>query len=482
MKLNEFLNTLGYDISGLREARQTINEYFRWYKGYDPAFHNYRIYNGENYCNKKRFSLSISKRVCENFADLLMNEKVTITLGNKQSNKIIDEVLKANDFHLIANQAIEKTFALGTGAFLLSLEDIELSENENLQTVNVNPENLRLQIVEATNIYPLNYNGREITECAFTSNKTEFSSQLHRNLDILDLQLHTLDENKNYVITNYRFIESETGELTEVDDYKGILRTLETGSNNKWFFIIKPNIINNIDFGSPFGASIYANSISTIKALDISYDTFVFEILYGRKRIYITADGMKVGSDGTYKPSFDTMDTVYYLLGSSTDEKPLIKEDSGNLRIDELTKAIQMNLNLLSMKMGMGSNYYSFENGNITKTATEIISENNTLFETLKKHEILLEALINKMIKTIGEILQIDTNDLKVCFDDSIIESNEQKRMEWERALTLDVVSREEFRQKWLGETIEEATENIKLIDSKKESGPQIDFMEIEGA
>ena len=59
-----------------------------------------------------------------------------------------------------------------------------------------------------------------------------------------------------------------------------------------------------------------------------------------------------------------------------------------NLRTEEHSKGIQDMLNALSSKCGFGENHYKYERGSIA-TATQIVSENSTLFRTLKKHEII---------------------------------------------------------------------------------------------
>lgn len=51
-----------------------------WYRGNVAKFHSYRIYNGSGkHTNCRRKSLGMTKKVCEDIADLLLNEKVKNT-------------------------------------------------------------------------------------------------------------------------------------------------------------------------------------------------------------------------------------------------------------------------------------------------------------------------------------------------------------------------------------------------------------------
>ncbi len=58
------------------------------------------------------------------------------------------------------------------------------------------------------------------------------------------------------------------------------------------------------------------------------------------------------------------------------------------LRTQEHNTGIQDQLNLLSSKCGFGENHYRFDNGSLA-SATQVISENSTMFRTIKKHEII---------------------------------------------------------------------------------------------
>ena len=107
----------------------------------------------------------MSKKICENFADLLMNEKVAITLGDDTSNRKLNEILTNNDFFVKANQGIEKTFALGTGTFVISTDDMRATQTGKI----LKDGKLKIQFVNAHNIYPLTFDENDITECAFTS-------------------------------------------------------------------------------------------------------------------------------------------------------------------------------------------------------------------------------------------------------------------------------------------------------------------------
>lgn len=467
MKLIDFFKLKGYDISQIIEYQKNNVDYLDWYRGFVNNFHRYYVYNGENKVYKNRYALGMAKKICENFADFLISEKVKITLDNDKNTKTLNELLIKNNFWVKSNQGIEKTFALGTGCFLLSLDT---------------EKGIKIQFVSTGNIYPLTYNNDEIMECAFVSDKVMFNKTLLKSEKIKDIQLHTLEYGK-YVIRNYRFVVDKDGCLIETQTLD-MPSEIRTENSFRWFVPIKPNIVNNLDLDSPFGIPIYANSLDTLKALDLTYDSFVNEIQNGRKRLFVTQEAMKVGGDGCFKDAFDPSDVLFYILdGNFSENKPnYVQEVNGELRVTDLRNAIQTNLDLLSSKLGLGKGYFKFENGAVSKTATEVISENSDLFRTIKKHQQVLESAILELISAVikignkENIFKIDSSIINIDFDDSIIESKEQERLQDRQDVNMEAMSLEEYRMKWYSEDKETAKKKIAEIKDESQASPSISF------
>lgn len=461
MTLKEFFKNVGYNIDIFFDNQNRIQNYISWYYGIVEDFHRYYIFNGDKKIFKNRYSLHFPKRICETFADLICNEKTSIHLSHDSSNKILDEILEQNHFFLKLNQAIEKSFALGFGAFVLSFDKSKIN----------------IQFVTCDKIIPLRYDSNFIYECAFITDTFDFNGDFARFI-----QIHHKDEKDEYIIDNYKFSVGTNGELMPFNDdqYYDIPKHIETHSTIPWFSIIKPNCINNFDINSPFGLPVYLNCIDVIKGLDIVYDSLVNEIQNGRKRLFVTSDALKVSSDGCFKNAFDPNDVVFYLLDSNNDQdkNKYVQEVNGQLRINELRLALQTNLELLASKLGFGQNYFKMDNfyHNNTRTATEVISSNSDLYRTVHKHEVLLEDSIKTLIKSIQFISKniFNTNmdgDIFIDFDDSIIESDESKREQDRKDVEMGAMSLAEYRSIWYDEPIELAKQMISpnnLIDTPK--------------
>ena len=104
-----------------------------------------------------------------------------------------------------------------------------------------------------------------------------------------------------------------------------------------------------------------------------------------------------------------------------------MKEIDFKIRAQEHELGINKALDLLSFKCGLGTGRYKFENGT-AKTATEVISEKSDLFQSLKKHEIMLESAIKGLVNAISYLLGGKPTDVTIDFDDSIIEDKTSER------------------------------------------------------
>lgn len=199
--------------------------------------------------------------------------------------------------------------------------------------------------------------------------------------------------------------------------------------------------------------------------LGMEFDSYCNEFDLGRKRIFVAPE-MLTNEDGS--PTFDPDDSVFYSLPEDYDKNQtgLIKEVDMSLRVEQHSKAIKDDLNYLSLKCGFGTERYRFDGAGV-KTATEIISENSDMYRMLKKHETILEDVLERLIRIIirlgivtGNALDINT-DIVIAFDDSIIEDKGAERQQDRQDVSMGVMRHEEYRAKWYGETVEQASQNL---------------------
>lgn len=466
MKLEKFLqDKYNYNPDVKDAIKENFKQWKSWYQGNVRSFHNYFIYNGRKKVNQKRFTMNMAKEISEDWSDILWSEKCKISMANEKSQAEFDKLVNELDLYTIINQSIEKSGALGTVGTVTSVYDIV--QNEEGMTLDVSDAKTRVDVVDFEWIYPLTWNNKEITECAFGS------VEYIQGQKCIVLSVHKLADNGNYVIYNHLFKETN-GNIIEVVDNENTMAEFNTQSDVKWFSIFKPLLTNNIFNNSPFGIPHFANAIDNLKAVDISFDALKNEVKDGRKRTFVRSDMLNY-DEGKQTMVFDPEDTTVYVLPQNATKDDLIQSDSENLRTQQQIETLNTNLNILGSKVGFGENHYHYDGTNLS-TATAVISSNSKLFRRKKKLEIGYESAIYDLIRgvcyasTKFGTYNIDTNDMVVQFDDSIIEDKEAESNRAIREVQQGLLSKVEYRMQVKGETKEIAEKAIKEIQENNPS------------
>ena len=447
----------GKDVLALTDLTDVWLEY---YKGDVTKFHHYEEYNGLNNIKRDRKTLNMPKKVCEDWANLLLNEKTDVVYGEEEQQAELWKLLNKVKFWSKGNEGIEKTFALGTGAFV---ENFDADGNE------------RLQFITRNKIYPITFDQDKIVECAFVNiNSTSTNIQIHIKGRLVEDTLQ-LDNKGNYIIITLVYEKQKNNTASDIGQLKS-KDVFDTGSTLAWYQIYKPNIANNVDINSPMGISIYANALDVLQGVDLAYDGFCEEMRLGRSRVFVNKNLVRYDENGMTK-TFDNNESGFYYGGEAENAKPF-EFYSPTLRTESYFNGINNALNLLSSKVGFGENHYRFDGGGVT-TATQVISENSEMFRSLKKHEILLNEVIIDVCKALMYIhntfasdgYNFDLNEnIEVRFDDSIIEDKETMKMTDRQDVNMGVMSKVEYRMKWYNEDEETAKNKLAEIEEANRS------------
>lgn len=66
-----------------------IETWRNWWRGFDKSFHEYRELQGDRFVERKLFTLKMAKKVCEDWASILLNEKTEIVIDDEPSSKFL---------------------------------------------------------------------------------------------------------------------------------------------------------------------------------------------------------------------------------------------------------------------------------------------------------------------------------------------------------------------------------------------------------
>ncbi len=454
MNIHEKLREKGCDTIP-QEFYSQIDLWKSWYDGNVRNFHNYRVFNGQKTVQCRRYTLGMGKKVAEDWANLLMNERVKITLEGQREQDFFDSVCKANNFEVKANEMQEMKAGLGTAAYVARVAGLTVKEDTGYI---VGGGKIKLDYVTAPNIFPLSWENGKIKECAFISNTVAKGEKY------CYLQIHRMDGEGNYLIENVLYRDNN-GCLTEVPlreapGFENIPPVVKTGSPYRQFVIDRLNIANNAEYTNPMGIPAFANAIDQLKGADVAYDSYINEFVLGKKRIIVKPAATKTFEG---EPVFDPNDVTYYVLDEDGEDKNIIQPIDMTLRTAEHNAGLQDMLNALSSRCGFGENHYRFDNGSVA-TATQVISENSTLYRTIKKHEIILNDALEELARIIlrlgNSVLHLGLNEdvkISIDFDDSIIEDTRTELQDMRADVAAGLIRGELYVAKKYGVSEEEA-------------------------
>lgn len=471
-------SNFGYNISN--KYYEYIDNWLDWWRGYHEPFHRYFHNNGKTLLQRDLYSLKMGKKVCEDWASILLNSKTKIVIDDEDTDNFVQGfketggVLSSNAFWVQANRLIEKAFATGTGAVVLHTNGMKISNGH----INPSPEaRIKLNYISADKIIPLSVDNGNITEVAFAS------EQVIRGKKYIDLELHTL-ENGSYVISNYRF-ENDNGYLKPTELCKGLATKIYTDDNTPWFAIVEPNIENDIKYTNGLGISVLNGALDALKAVDLCFNNFCSDFYLGAKKVFmkkdlceITDDGTVIAPDDVNQKLFTYVDLPLTEDGKST----LLQEFNPALRTDENTKGVQSALDYLSFKAGLGNKHYQFNSGSIV-TATQYTGDKQDLIQNAHKHYIVVEEFLLTLIRSIirigknviGANISEDAK-VEIVFDKSVIIDEKAERVQDSQDVRDGIMPKWEYRMKWYGNTEDEAKAIIAEIDDRETDDELMSF------
>jgi len=518
-----------FDLVGVPSYRQFYNiGIFPWkwiYRGYYKLWH---LVPAPTIANQKATRdmerLDTAKAVCQELASLMWSEKCGVSVSQKGYeatddkpdllnlfvNAVLngDEYIEGNNFTVKMQEHLEQTLALGGGALMVWAEPTyKLDDKGNpIQDDNgqlVTDPDVQPKIVigyyMADQFVPLAWSNSDITEGLF------ISRQAKGGYYYTTLAWHQWD-GTTYIIRNQLY-RAEQKPGIENQNILGFQRPLDevykflspetpiVGLKRSLFSYYRPNTANNLDDNSPLGISLYANALSTLKALDIAFDSFIREFILGRKRIIVPASAIRQVIDpdsGQTLRYFDANDEVYQALSTDDPESLKILDNSVEIRVDEHVLAINALLGILSFQLSLSPGTLTFDDkAKGIQTATQVISEKDKTYKTMTSHEIPLKAAIEKLVDNIIDIAvlyDIEYQGIKIAdlikkgytkniyFDDSIIKDKQSQVNEGIMLMGARVKSRKTFMIETLGMTPQGAEDEITQISKEDQiTGATVD-------
>lgn len=455
-----------------------VNTWYTWYEGDVEDFHKITRSNGDFSFVTKMRKLNMAQQVSHDWSSVLINEgfDVSITSSNAKDTEKTSifvkgkrgttGVLGSQNFSENIPLLVEKAYALGTGAIVINIKDIVVSQDGVI--VDASKGKIEFNYLDCFSIIPLSCNNGVVTEACFVS------EIVYHGENYLVYQVHELVDNC-YVITNK--VSDTKGNDVSLDIF-GLVPTIKTNSPKPWFAIIKPAVVDTMDLNNPMGVSVFYKAIDAIKGCDEAYHYLTTEVKSGTRLMLMDRSlflsRKKEDGGGSIVPQ-DEQQPFIKLTGNKNDTErdKLVKEITPDMRVEQYISNLQENLNLLSLKTGLGVKYYEFNSGTVV-TATQYVGSKQDLNSNRKKNGLILKSALETII---GSVIWIGSNIFKingvsdksrvvVTLFDSIVEDDGTERDKDKADVKDGLMMAWEYRVKWYGETEEQAKAILGVVNN----------------
>ena len=417
----------------------------RWYNAYIAKTPDVEFRTKIAHTKRKRLTLQMGARVCEDWSALLWGEESTVTAEGEREAALLEAVM-GEQFRPRLNGHIEGTFALGTGVLEVIVEGMTVEGTDGFGGMPY------VDTVEANQVYPLAWSKGQVTSIAIV-NVSE---------NICDIRIHEPYEGGQR-IRNMRYRVWGSGLRPEpLPD--GIAAEVEFPGAPPLFALWKPSIRNRLWPKGPYGCSALDRADSALYALDTAFDNFVADLDLGRKMVMVPETMLDTDANGNLIPPQSSNTQLFVSLNDTGFENMKPTEFNPALRVAENTEAIGQSLSLIGEAVGMGAQRYVFRDGSV-QTATQVISENSQLFRTRRKHLGELTAALSRIARAVlwAGGLNADT-DITVRVDDSIIADDATKLDEGIRLYQAGLISPKQFLVEYRHLTEEAAEAEASLL------------------
>ena len=483
-KLTSFL---GYEIK-VGDYYNKVQEWKNWYDGYVKDFHS----NMENGRKVRKFSMGMAKKIGEDYASMVVNEQTKIETPDKAVQEFLvgDEdnsggILKEINFWKNCNDYCERTFGYaGAFAGIVGLNNAVMWPNGE-----INGGKYTVRFCTSEHIIPISWDGNDVSEAAFYSTKSV------KGKVYVIVEIHTLNPKKNdgsyTVITKVYLLQNDELAETNQEVMDSFNLTEEINFPFKPFSVCPTNISNNFVEGFPLGVPAIANAIDELKVCDIYFDNFAQDGALGKKRVFISEEYVeteKIEDKSTGKvvqvpvnPEYSQ--SPFYVLKKDNmlngGTPAIYQEFNPVLRVAENKEALQQALNMLSLKVGLGNQFYVFQQAGYV-TATQVRASNMPLTYNINKQRTPIWRFIQDICRALIKLANINGAGLKedaiinVSWDDSLLKDPEIEKASDLQAVSQGIMTAWEFRVKWMNDTEEEAK---KILEEEKKNNPTIDDM-----
>lgn len=410
----------------------TVRGWWKWYTAKAEWYDKEETINGRRF-RLRRHTLHPARRVCREWASSILDDDGTkVGTDAEAVTELLRDWITNTRFIPTAQRAIERAFGVGTGALALWFDV------RGDGTVDI-----RARRHDARMVLPLSWDDDGVSECAFVTTAYVDGRKVHQ------LQMHMLSEETATYHVVTRLFDAEDGRETASD---AILEDFDTLVDVPTFAIIRPALDNVYAEGTYMGQSVFADAIDAIKGVDNAFDSMQREIDATKVKVFASAEMFDLQTDenGKRRPVPMSPDDLMIMKLDTAASENMYEVFSPTIRTQQLADALNVALAELGDLTGFGQDYFRYDKaGGMMRTAMEVSASNSAFMRNMRKHENELrpqvEGLLSCLLacqRTLNRWPVPEGCDVRVDFDDSIIQDTASEKAQMLAEVSANVVPR----------------------------------------
>lgn len=272
---------------------------------------------------------------------------------------------------------------------------------------------------------------------------------------------HRFDGNAHYVHNSvYLYGTRQRIELTEIPRWKMLLPEGKIPSDIPMIATFCTPYANNIDLDSELPISTFANSIGTLHEIDYAHSEYLAEF---RKM------SAKVFADETVLHGKSGIPDDYFVTfsgdGGSTVEQQIMAY-APQIREEAHKAAINTELRLYEVQIGVSSGTFSFDSQKGLVTATQVLSEDKTTYNTIAQIQRQLKSALQSLANITANLArfygyEVTDGEPAIEFGDSVFEDTGTEFARRFQMVQAGLLKPEEFNAWYFGVPLEKAREML---------------------
>lgn len=258
----------------------------------------------------------------------------------------------------------------------------------------------------------------------------------------------------------YLYGTRERVELSTIPRWAELSEYGEIPSDIPMIATLRTPYANNIDLDSAIPVSLFANSIGTLHEIDAAHSEYIAEFKKMRAKVFADETVLQ-GKNGITDDYFVKIEGD----GTSTVEQQIMTY-APQIREEAHKAAINTELRLYEVQIGVSCGTFTFDSAKGLVTATQVLSEDRTTYNTVAQ----LQRQLRPVLEAVAEItanlarfygLDVVDGEPAIEFGDSVFEDTGTEFSRRFQMVQAGLLKPEEFNAWYFGVPLDKAREML---------------------